>query len=207
MAVFLFQVKIESPQPIISYQSCHVSFLGTILDDYSFKIVPLGEIKLDHPAKSWFPEKVLTPSPIAAEQRSSQGAPILQRLTLMEWNRDTEISYQRPLLTAGSDLHVLKVSGSPFVTLEGEIKERIVLFRPNAADYFRNNENMPDSLNMSFQFTVAKSGVVQRVEPILSSGKTELDSLGMIYVRQWKFVPGEVKQSGLLKIHLSKKPQ
>jgi len=207
MAVFLFQVKIESHQPVFSYQSCRVSFLGSILDDYSFKMVPLGEIKLEHPAKSWFPAKVLTPVPIAPEQRSSQEAPILQRLTLIEWDRETEVSYQRPLLTTGSDLRVLKVPGSPFVTLEGEIKERIVLFRPEAADYFRNNENMPDSLNMSFQLTVAKDGIIQQVTPILSSGKTELDSLGMVYVRQWKFVSWETKQTGLLTIRLSRKLQ
>lgn len=207
MVVFLFQVKIESPRPVFSYQSCRVSFLGSILDDYSFKIVPLGEIKLEHPAKSWFPAKVLTPSPIAAEQRNSQAAPSLQWLTLMEWNRDAEISYQRPSPAAGSDLRVLEVPEPPFVTLEGEIRERIVLSQPNIVEYFKNNENTPDSLNMSFQLTIAKNGVVQQVEPVLSSGRTELDSLGMVYVRQWKFVPGEVKQSGLLKIRLSRKLQ
>ncbi len=205
MALFLFQVKIESLQPIISYQSYRVSFLGTILDDYSFKIVPVGEIKLEHRAKSWFPAKALTPDPIAAEQRTSQGAPILQQPTPMELSWNTEVSYQKPLLTAGRDIHVLKVHESPFVVLEGEIKERIVLFQPNAGDYFKNNENLPDLINMSFRLTVAQNGIVQHVEPILSSGRTELDTLGMSYVRQWKFVPREVKQLGILKIHFSRK--
>jgi hypothetical protein len=66
---------------------------------------------------------------------------------------------------------------------------------------------MPDSLNMSFQLTVSKDGIVQQVAPILSSGKIELDLLGMSYIRQWRFAPQETKQSGLLKIHLSKKPR
>lgn len=207
MAVFLFQVRIESPQPIFSYQSCRVSFLGSILDDYSFKMVPLGEVKLEHPAKSWFPAKVLTPVPIAPEQRNSEEVPILRQPALAEWDRDTEVSYQRPSLAAGSDLRVLKVPGSPFLSLEGEIRERIVLSQPNIVEYFKNNENMPDSFNMSFQLTVSKDGVVQQVAPILSSGKMELDLLGMSYVRRWRFAPQETKQSGLLKIHLSKKPR
>lgn len=206
MAVSLFHVKIESPQPVFSYQSCRVSFLGSILDDYSFKMVPLGEIKLEHPAKSWFPAKVLTPVPIDAERKNSQEVPILSQPTLAEWNRDTEVSYQRPPPAAGSDFRVLKVPGPPFVALEGEIRERIVLSQPNIIEYFRNNENMPDSLNMSFQLTVSKDGIVQQSVPILSSGKIELDLLGMSYIRQWRFAPQETKQSGLLKIHLSKKP-
>ncbi len=207
MAVFLFQVKIESPQPVFSYQSCRVSFLGSILDDYSFKMVPLGEIKLEHPAKSWFPAKVLTPVPVAAEQRNSQEIPILRQPTLTEWNRDTEVFYQRPPLAAGSDLRVLKIPESPFLALEGDIRGRIVLFQPNIVEYFKNNENMPDSLNMSFQLTVSKDGIVQQVAPILSSGKMELDLLGMSYIRRWRFAPQETKQSGLLKIHLSRKLQ
>src|SRR3989338_6204649 len=132
MAVFLFQVKIESPQPIISYQSCRVSFLGSILDDSSFKMVPLGQIEARPSAKSWFPAKILIPSPVTPERRNFQEVSMMRRISLMEWNEETEVSYPKPLFSDDSGFRVLKAPEFPSVILEGELKKRTVLFQPDA---------------------------------------------------------------------------
>ncbi len=209
-AGLLFQVKIESGISVFRYESMRLSFLGAILDYQSVNVVPLGEIKSAKTVHSWYPHRVLAPS-LASLPRENQSRGITAALNqnLADWRPSEELPPSldvKDIHLAPSRFLLVKGNESPFFTIEGALKERGVLFKPDLLEYLNTQgEDIPDRIRMVFRFRVSKEGIVEQVDPILSSGNTELDLYGMRFLRQWKFIPDEVNQEGLFKIHFSKK--
>lgn len=217
LAMFLiFQVRVEFSYQRVLRQPYRISFLGAILDDGAFRVVSLGGIKSERTAKIWVPMKSLTPLSIDSEQRNSLPENILNVANpgLFEWKSMENIHGKRVYVSSrDSELVFMDRLDSSFITLEGDVKKRAVLWRPRLLEYLESNGRLLPYFNMSFRFHVSIEGIVDYAEPILSSGEPELDVLGMSYLRQWRFISGHSRvtklenssQWGVLKIHFSKK--
>ncbi|MBU0759998.1 MAG: energy transducer TonB [Candidatus Omnitrophica bacterium] len=73
--------------------------------------------------------------------------------------------------------------------LEGEAKNRLVLYRPDLArqPVFRSDFN--SDYTVGVKFIITKDGLVQNPECVLSSGSFVVDQAAIRYIRRWQFCP------------------
>lgn len=201
---FLFKVQLQSPLSFSSYQLCRISFLGSILDESSLQVVPLEESKVKEAARFWFPQRFLNPDPLVSERKFTQAIPDFLADQLLQSYRNEVTFSQRSSSLTNSNFLLLKTEESPWVTLEGEIRNRAVLYQPKFSDSLKGIDELPEIVSMTLRFRVSKEGIVGQIQPVLSSGYTEVDVWGIRYLRQWRFVEG-AEQEGSLRIHFSKR--
>lgn len=207
-AGFLFQVRIESGISVFRHESTRLSFLGAILDHPSVNVVPLGEFKSVKTIRAWYPRDVLTPSPVVSPEEDrlpDVSAALGQKLPSLKPSEDPSVGAKNIVHSTPRQFLLVEKREIPFLTIEGPLEERGILFKPDLPEYLKSQRrDIPDRMNMVLRFRVSKEGIVEQVEPVRSSGNEELDLYGMRFLRQWKFIPSEVSQESLLKVHFTK---
>lgn len=73
--------------------------------------------------------------------------------------------------------------------LEGEAKNRLVLYRPDLTRQPVFGSDFNSDYTVGVKFIITKDGLVQNPECVLSSGSFVMDQAAIRYIRRWQFCP------------------
>ena len=72
--------------------------------------------------------------------------------------------------------------------ISGPASDREVIYKPEKPELPAWIDTSPP-FKLEFEFTVSAQGEVKEVIPVISSGKAEVDLLGIRYLKSWRFAP------------------
>lgn len=140
----------------------------------------------------------------------SAGYPRMYMKDLPELNRD-ELFF---LSDDNVDYNYYKPTS---VEILGPVSVREILYQPELPDVFKESglwggDSDLDRFELTVRFSVDSSGKVQSIEKVSSSGSTQIDMLGINYVKMCKFAelpkndgPDGAGQFGELKMSIKRK--
>lgn len=186
---------IIAPVDIRQRKLSDISFIGAILDEDSFHREfrdrhgrsDIGRPKLNRflsPAK----EEITRPRLEKYADREH-----LLKAKPYKFSID-EILETEKKLPAEMRKEPLSESADRDFTIEGQARERGVLFRPPSPDYqglisASQEDIIGEYYKVSLRIIIAADGEVKTVEKLTSSGYPEIDLLAIRYVKKWSFAP------------------
>lgn len=91
--------------------------------------------------------------------------------------------------------------------LEGEAKNRLVLYRPDLSRQPLFQSDFNSDYTVGVKFMISKDGLVETPERILSSGSFVVDQAAIRYIRRWQFYPYDDQagrgQEALIRLNFS----
>ncbi|MBI3990571.1 MAG: energy transducer TonB, partial [Candidatus Omnitrophica bacterium] len=88
-----------------------------------------------------------------------------------------------------SPMEEMKGVKAPELEIEGPAKERVVLYKPPLPPYPKWAEMAGLDFDLVLKFMVNQKGEVKLVETLISSGYPQVDTLGLRYLKNWRFNP------------------
>lgn len=215
MMLFSFRVFVApsgAPRP---EPYSRISFVGSILEDKPM----VSSAAADRSSGSARSRKMAEVSPQAAGGYRAGGSRKMAPASEIDLLK--EIRNKAPEPAAGEK----KIPEKPFdkvkvnyktypSEIEGPVRFREVVYRPELPSYLRWDESLGvdlqglgDSFEVGLKFWVSDEGKVESVERISSSGHPTVDIVAMRYLKGWQFAPygagdDHEKQWGSLKLRL-----
>ncbi|NQT46624.1 MAG: energy transducer TonB [Candidatus Omnitrophica bacterium] len=170
-----------------------VSFLGPILEETIFDMMLKNEgtrteaIYSTTPAASRFIDLDVKPE-MPKYEFSKQTTATGQRADTFRGSLRNILSGQKKIPRYSLREVVPVRHQKESFALEGSVHDRGIFYKPGFPSIKRRIDIQDASFNMELKFVVSPKGRVERVEPVVSSGYTDVDLVGMRYMRRWLFV-------------------
>ena len=212
LGIFIFYIRVESPIQFPLSSSSHIAFLGSLLDEKVFQMIPLERIETKREKKDWVSWELL--KPITTFPDNIQPSEILKDMSELELGTKVKLENRSgPFYVIKTNSFVLASVQSMTIKMEGEVQKRTILYHPDLPKYPSSIIQFPRECDVVIHFRVSPKGLIQQIERVISSGESDLDILAIRYLRQWRFAPLQTDinnnsrsltmQRGILKIHYS----
>ena len=91
--------------------------------------------------------------------------------------------------------------------LEGPARQRVLYYRPERPPLPRWVDLKKVKTDLQFKFWITPEGKTESIETTVSSGDSEIDLIGVRYLRRWQFNPKpEGRDWGVVSLSLAPPP-